>query len=177
MREAHDSIRGRLADGFTESGGPVVVPAALAFAGREDALFATVPVAALDRVDVEALLAGRFLFDQVPVMRWWLGGSGFAASGAPLGEGFYTVVADQRSGRVHLHDAAGNTVAGGELEICIEPEPMPPGGSVAAKATVSGGVDKFDVNLKKHHIEVCGHAEVSVLGASAKVEGCVSIDW
>ena len=70
---------------------------------------------------------------------------------------------------------ASTVAQGRDFCVCIQPAGPPPG--TIAKIGVSGGLDQFDVDIKKHHIKVCGHASVSVGGAEVKVEGCISVDW
>lgn len=147
----------------------------VAFALSPQLSVVNLPVAGIDQIDFKAMLEGYPVLESRPIMYWHLSGPVLREGAVPFGEGFYTVVAQQQRGLVELRDAKGQTVAHGNLRVCIEPGSLPPG--VIAKVGVSGGIDKFDVNLKKHHIEVCGHASVSVGGAEVTVEGCVSVDW
>jgi hypothetical protein len=150
-------------------------PEAIAFSSSPQLSVVNVPVAGLEHTDFRAMLEGYPVLENTPVMYWYVAGEALKESAFPFREGFYTVVAHQQRGTVELRDRRGEAVARGTLDVCIVPGgPM---SGVIAKVGVSGGIDTFDVNLKKHHIEVCGHASVSVGGAEVKVEGCISVDW
>jgi hypothetical protein len=148
---------------------------AIAFASSPQLSVVNVPVAGLEQIDFKSMLEGYPVLENTPVMYWYVAGEVLKQSAFPFSEGFYTVVAHQQRGTVALRDTKGQTVAQGDLEVCIGPGGPPTG--VIAKSGVSGAITKFDVNLKKHHIEVCGQASASVGGAEVKVEGCISVDW
>ena len=120
------------------------------------------------------------VLDKTPVMYWYFAGDMLGDKEIPLREGFYTVVADQRRGTVALTDANGNTVAHGKLEISIGPAiTIEPSATRAAelKISASGSITKFDPDLKKKHIQVCGNASVQVGSASIAINGCIDVAW
>ncbi|MGC4095726.1 MAG: hypothetical protein QM706_01305 [Nitrospira sp.] len=148
---------------------------AIAFALSSHLSVVNVPVAGLEKLDFKSMFDGYPILENIPIMYWYLAGEVLKESAFPFSAGFYTVVAHQQQGTVELRDTKGRTVARGGLGVCIGPGGPPTVGT--AMLSVSGGIDKFDINLKKHHIEVCGHASVSVGGAEVKVEGCISVDY
>jgi hypothetical protein len=178
MRDVQEMVRREVMQALVDAAGSAKASLhaeAVALAAQPELLIINAPVAGLEEIDFKSMLEGNFVLDNVPVMYWYLAGDALDDKIFPFSEGVYAVVADQQRGTVALRDTKGETVAQGDLEVCIEPQGTPTG--TMAKVSVSGGITKFDVNLKKKHIEVCGHASVSVGGAEVKVEGCISVDW
>jgi hypothetical protein len=131
------------------------------------------PVAGLDKIDFGSLVGGGSTLDNAPLMYWYLAGEAIEAERFPFGEGFYTVVAHQERGSVSLRASDGDTVAKGNLEVCIEPPQSP----TTAELSIGGGFTDTEVNLKKHHVKICGFVTVSYLGVEVKVSGCIAVDW
>jgi hypothetical protein len=181
MHRVEERVRRTVAEALVGAAGDAnlsVEPEAVAFVADADLFVASAPVAWLaEQVDPTSMLDGRPVLENVPLMYWYLSGPALEDPTSPLAAGGYTVVAGQQRGIVTLRDAAGATVAEGELEICMTPRHPPPGVIEMFGVSVSGGVDKVKVDLKKKHVEVCAHASVSVAGVEVKAEGCVSVDW
>jgi hypothetical protein len=178
MREIGERVRREVKQTMVDAAradGVSLEADAVALALSSELLVVNMPVAGLEEIDVASMLAGRLVLDGAPIMYWHIAGEALEDKAFPLREGFYTVVADQQDGTVGLRDAKGQTLARGNLDVCISPQ-----ASVSrALASVSGDIDKFDVKINKKggHIEVCGHASASVGSAEVKIDGCVTVDW
>jgi hypothetical protein len=147
--------------------GAAIDTEALALALQPGLLFANAPIAGLDKLDFRALLDGRPVLEETPVMFWHVSGERLTDENSPIPAGFYTVVATERRGRVNLRDAAGNMVAEGNLDIGV--------GSTTgvAKISVSGGIDTL--KFGKHSFKLCGHVEIDVGIATVSINGCIEV--
>ena len=138
---------------------------ALALMSHPSLLFVNAPMTGLEKLDVKAMFDGDPVLDETPVMYWQLSGTALGASKGSVPAGFYSVVASQKRGTVKLQDAAGKSVAEGELSVCLQNPPT------VMEKVVSGGIDS--VKFGKHSVKICGHVTVSVAGAEVTVSGCV----
>jgi hypothetical protein len=178
MRDMQELVRREVTQAMVAAGraDKIALQAdAMAFVSAPQLFVVNAPAAGLEKVDFKSMLDGHLVLDNTPVMYWYIAGEALKDKSFPFSEGLYSVVADQQRGTVELRDLRGHPVARGNLDVCIGPN-GPPTGTIA-KIGLSGDIDKWDVNLKKHHIEICGHASVSVGGAEVKVEGCITVDW
>jgi len=94
------------------------------------------PITGIEKLDFKAMLDGRFVLDNTPVMYWYLSYGAFGDGNMPIPEGFYTVIAHEQRGAVSLRDAKDTTVAAGNLGIGIGPQDQPSG---TTAMSVSGG--------------------------------------
>src|SRR6476620_4034198 len=82
---------------------------AIAICSQSELFVASAPVAGVEDIDLKSMLDGRSSLDDKPIMYWYLAGSSLRGREVPLGEGFYTVVADQSEGKIRLRNAKGDT--------------------------------------------------------------------
>ncbi len=177
MRDTNEMVRREVMQAMVDAAkadGVSIHADAVALASHQDLVVIGAPIAGLEKIEFKHLLEGASVLDDTPVMYWYFAGEALGDKAFPFSEGFYTLVANQRRGIVALKSAKGKTVAQGDLKISIEP-PAPK--TARIKISVSGGITKFDINMKKKHIEVCGNASAEVGSASVKVEGCISVDF
>lgn len=181
MRDVEDRVRREVTEALVVAARDAnlsVAPEAVAFAADADLFVVSAPVSWLaEQVDVKSMLEGCLVLESVPLMYWYVSGQALEDSASPLAPGGYTVVAMQQRGIVALKDAAGAIVAEGDLEICITLRPPRPGVIELSGVSVTGGVDKANLDLKKKHVEVCAHVTVSAFGVDVTADGCVTVDW
>src|SRR4051794_30136905 len=125
MREVQERVRQEVAKAIVDTGradGVALDGDGVAFATQPELSVVNAPIAGLKEIDFRLMLEGRVVLDRTPVMYWYLAGEILRDKGFPLSEGFYTVVADQQCGTVGLTNAAGETMASGTLDLCIEPQ-------------------------------------------------------
>jgi hypothetical protein len=70
-----------------------------------------------------------------------------------------------------LRDTKGETVAQGDLEVCIEPQGTP---TAIAKRTITGGIDSASADLWPPRVKVCGHVKIKEKGVTVTIKACFS---
>ena len=140
---------------------------ALALVSQPNLLFVNTPVAGIEKLDFKAMLDDPPVLDETPVMYWQLSGPAMDGIKGSIPAGFYSVVASQKQGTVKLKDAAGKSVAEGDLSVCIQTPP-----TVVEKVKVSGGIDSASAGLFPPHVKICGHVTVSEGKQSVTVTAC-----
>jgi len=149
----------------------------IAFAGNPRLSVVSAPVAGLETLDFKAILDGRYVLQNTPVMYWYLAGEPLGDRPFPFSDGFYSVVADQQSGIIALRNRNGESVAKGGLDVCIEPPLSGVGPRVAKKAaagpTVSGKITSVTGTWWPPHIKVCGQVTIKQSGVTVKVKACI----
>lgn len=139
----------------------------LALVSQPNLLFVNAPMAGIEKLDFKAMLDGHPVLDETPVMYWQLSGPVMDGLKGSIPAGFYTVVASQKRAMVALRDAAGKSVAQGNLSVCIQTPP-----TVVEKVKVSGGIDSASAGLFPPHVKICGHVTVSEGKKSVTVTAC-----